>query len=602
MYREDEERERQLQKEKEEEEKEEKKDPTYRPEQDETDEERDEKKKNEKKRPPPRPEQDDADEEFDPTDPRAGAAGFDSDYSEKERDEEQDIEGEEEPNKHHQPRKFPSCRVFYAARLFERPGEDQWSPILHARRLLEQYIVMSWLKVENTRLDYYRFHQPKLRSLSFNGAMDQVEGDHLEFNDTPEDSRRIILPPSFIYGPRHLTNNYYNTLELAIKEGSPHYFFTVTCNPYWKEIQENLQKKGPHGPGETAYDRLDLVVRVFKLKLDYLIDRLRKGDLGTFIWGTYRVEFQQRGLPHAHIVFRVAQPFAPTNPAIIDRIISACSPDKNTQPNLYKKVHDLMMHTKCGPTASCYDHLKLRCGSGFPKDYCEQTTVFENGRVQYRRPYVPPNMQRDLGVLNNQIVVAHNPYFLLLLGCHGNLEVVQNDGVLKYLFTYINKHSDKVYFLFFPFLPLALSFFSFFLFSRHFHLSLSLPSLPLLLCLLPLPLSPSLFSSLLLPSFPTPPGIRHRRQKREILRTRRNTTLPRGPVHRGLRGSLAPVRVPYRMVLAHSPPPPGARERQAMDILPGGNHSGKHENADEEEYCVDGLDAGERKQPHHTRT
>jgi hypothetical protein len=382
----------------------------------------------------------------DPLDARAGADGYDSDYSELERDQEQDIEGDNEPQKHHTPRKIPSCRCFYATRLFERAGDERWSPILHARRLLEQYIVMSWLKVENTRLDYYRFHQPRLRSLSFNGAMDQVEGDHLEFNAAPEDSRRVILPPSYSNGPRHLNNNYYNTIQLGVKEGAAHYFLTVTCNPFWPEIQENLATPGPYGPAETAYDRPDLVVRVFKQKLDFLMKRLQEGDLGTFIWGTYRVEFQQRGLPHAHIVFRVAQDYAPTNPAIIDRIINAYSPDPNTQPNLYKNVQTYMMHTKCGENATCWDALKHRCGSGFPREFTDHTVIHDNGRVEYKRPVVTVEDVQENKLLNSRLVVAHNRYLLLLLNCHCNLEVVQNDSVMKYLFKYINKQSDKVWF------------------------------------------------------------------------------------------------------------------------------------------------------------
>jgi hypothetical protein len=377
-------------------------------------------------------------------DPRVGVAGFDSDYSELQRDEEQDIDGEREPSKHHAPRKIPSCRCFYAARMFDRAGEYQWSPILYARRLLEQYIVMSWLKVENTRLDYYRFHQPRLRCLSYAGGMDQVEGDHLEFNAAPPDSRRVILPPSYTYGPRRLTQNYYNCLECAMKEGDPHYFFTVTCNPYWKEIQENLHPRGAYGPAETAYDRPDLVVRVFKQKLDFLMSRLKAGDLGDFVWGTYRVEFQQRGLPHAHIVFRVTQPFAPTSPAVIDRIINACSPNPKSQPHLYQKVKQFMMHTKCGENASCYDPRTKKCGSYFPRSFTERTIIHDNGRVEYRRPMITQDDVNMLQMLDSRLVVAHNPYFLLLLDCHANLEVVQGDAVMKYLFKYINKQSDKV--------------------------------------------------------------------------------------------------------------------------------------------------------------
>ena len=49
----------------------------------------------------------------------------------------------------------------------------------------------------------------------------------------------------------------------------PDLFITFTCNPKWKEIQENLM------PRQTSWDRPDIVCRVFK-KLDEFLDYLYK--------------------------------------------------------------------------------------------------------------------------------------------------------------------------------------------------------------------------------------------------------------------------------------------------------------------------------------
>ena len=78
-------------------------------------------------------------------------------------------------------------------------------------------------------------------------------------------------------------------------------FITMTANPQWEEILRELL------PGQTPYDRPDLVTRVFKLKLDALIhDITKKGVLGATNTYVYIIEFQKRGLLHCHIliVFR----------------------------------------------------------------------------------------------------------------------------------------------------------------------------------------------------------------------------------------------------------------------------------------------------------
>ena len=51
----------------------------------------------------------------------------------------------------------------------------------------------------------------------------------------------------------------------------PDFFVTFTCNPRWQEITDVLL------PGQTAENQKDIVARVFKLKLKFLLHDLLYG-------------------------------------------------------------------------------------------------------------------------------------------------------------------------------------------------------------------------------------------------------------------------------------------------------------------------------------
>ena len=53
---------------------------------------------------------------------------------------------------------------------------------------------------------------------------------------------------------------YQDAMSIVAKTGKPDIFLTMTCNPNWKGIQENLL------PGQEASDRPELVDRFFYLK------------------------------------------------------------------------------------------------------------------------------------------------------------------------------------------------------------------------------------------------------------------------------------------------------------------------------------------------
>lgn len=58
-----------------------------------------------------------------------------------------------------------------------------------------------YVKIENTRLDYIRDHQRKIRTDLYQGLLDSVAMGEQHASNI---GHRVILPPSFIGGPRDM--------------------------------------------------------------------------------------------------------------------------------------------------------------------------------------------------------------------------------------------------------------------------------------------------------------------------------------------------------------------------------------------------------------
>jgi len=164
--------------------------------------------------------------------------------------------------------------------------------------------------------------------------------------------------------------------------GKCDYFMTMTCNQNWPEIKNELKH------GEVANDRPDLISRVFRLKLNELMKFLTKEKImGKVIGHIHVIEFQKRGLPHAHILLIMADEDKPRSTEDYDRVVSAEIPDPNEHPRLWKVVTETMMHGPCGPAnpnAPCMR--RGRCRFGYPKAFVEQTQESdEHSYPIYRR-------------------------------------------------------------------------------------------------------------------------------------------------------------------------------------------------------------------------
>lgn len=158
----------------------------------------------------------------------------------------------------------------------------------------------------------------------------------------------------------------------------------------------------------------------------------------------YTVEFQKRGLPHAHILLFLHPEDKISNGEEIDKIIHAEIPDATTNHELHKLVGDCMMHGPCGELNKSSPCMKMgRCSKHFSKEFLEETSVDNEGYPKYRRRDNGRFIEKNGVKLDNRFVVPYNPTLLLKYGAHINIEWCNQHRSIKYLFKYINKGNDR---------------------------------------------------------------------------------------------------------------------------------------------------------------
>lgn len=215
----------------------------------------------------------------------------------------------------------------------------------------------------------------------------------------------------------------------------------MTCNPSWPEIQQHLLSRA------EVQNRPDLVSHVFRAKLEALKkDILKKNIFGKVAALMYTIEFQKRGLPHAHFLIILTDQYKLLIPQTYDKIVCAELPDCIDQ-DLYSLVTKHMIHGPCGylnPTCPC---MKTgQCKFKYPKELSEQTTKGKNSYPIYRGRKLKTPVQLKGYNIDNSWVVPYNPYLLRKFNCHINVEVYSDIKVVQYIYKYICKGHDKIAF------------------------------------------------------------------------------------------------------------------------------------------------------------
>ena len=323
---------------------------------------------------------------------------------------------------------------------------------------------MGWVTTENQRLNYQAMNQKALRADSYKNVREATEerireagsrADAIHGDDHQQQTAvgRKILASSFSGGVRFMNSKFQDGMAIARKHHKPDFFITMTTNPLWPEIQNELL------PGQTPQDRPDLITRVYKLKKDQLLHDLVKGELfGKVAAHLHVTEWQKRGLPHMHALIIVPECDRNMTPEFVDSIVTAELPpspneadnptEKAQKQRLQNIVVSNMLHGPCGerkPDARCMEN--GRCTKNFPKAFNKQTHIDPDGTyVTYKRRSPEDGgrtIEHNGRIIHNGWVVPYNVYLSLRYNCHINVEATASPKAIKYLFKYVHKGNDR---------------------------------------------------------------------------------------------------------------------------------------------------------------
>ena len=144
-------------------------------------------------------------------------------------------------------------------------------------------------------------------------------------------------------------------------------------------------------------------------------------------------------------------------PEIIDQVVLAELPSLNMNPDgtLADLVKAFMIHNPCGShnfNSPCMvkdeETGATYCSKQFPKEFCNETTVQENGYPLYQRcndlsTAFTKRINGQNVVIDNRWVVPYNPYLIWRYQAHINVEVCASIEVVKYMNKYIYKGPDR---------------------------------------------------------------------------------------------------------------------------------------------------------------
>ena len=359
-----------------------------------------------------------------------------------------------------------TCREFTTWHLNVRKegtydGVEFVNYIHYGGKAFQEWMCLQWLISENMKLNWMDLNQKQVRADTYQNISSHLAsvGDALHLDDHRPQVGQKILNKSLVGSPRWYNDRYHNAMAIVKKYKKPNYFITMTCNPNWPEIKDNLL------PGQTAQDRNDLTARVFRLKKDQLLHDLIKGGLfGRRVAYLGVVEFQKRGLPHCHILLIIADEDELHTDEDVDKVISAELPADPNEPGLSEEqraqrerlqtiVATNMIHGPCGslfPSAPCMKDGK--CEKGFPKPFQAHSVLDSNCTYATYRRRSPTDGGRTLkltrrGVTftaDNSMVVPYSPYLTLRYNCHINVELCASILSCKYVFKYTTKGPDRL--------------------------------------------------------------------------------------------------------------------------------------------------------------
>ena len=226
------------------------------------------------------------------------------------------------------------------------------------------------------RLQFIRLNQDKLRADLYRGLADAA----IHGADLHDVGRPTILPSTFIGGPRQMWKLYHDAMAIVRYCDKPDLFITMTCNPQWIELLDCSVSRS-NGAGQARLDRTSVQAEVGCFTQD-LIDHEAFGKVAGYL---YTIEFQKRGLPHAHILLILDHDSKPRTPKSSIAWSVRKFRTKFCSLNFMRPLFSCVFHGPCGkfrPTAPCM--IDGKCSKKYPKAYNDETSADQNCNLTYR--------------------------------------------------------------------------------------------------------------------------------------------------------------------------------------------------------------------------
>lgn len=296
-------------------------------------------------------------------------------------------------------------------------------------RLYNEYLVDMYSRMVDERVSFWKKDEVQGRIASYREYDNAIQSSM----DTTDIGRQYL--PAGVNGSKRKSKmQVNNAMHLVDVYGKADYFVTLTTNPNWPEIQRHLLQN------QTAFDRPDIVNRVFKIKLGQVMKKLRRGDYFGGFPREYEVkviEFQIRGLPHAHIAIKYSYP---ENHNLFQYVKAVIPPVSENSTDEEKRIHQIIcqhnLHKNdghlCslnrGKTYTCREETHVVCKRNFPKKLSAINTFDDRGYPIYIR-----TDPEDL------FVVAYNERLSLDWDGHANVEICSSTTCIAYLYKYVFK-------------------------------------------------------------------------------------------------------------------------------------------------------------------
>jgi hypothetical protein len=252
---------------------------------------------------------------------------------------------------------------------------------------------------------------------------DEIRGD-LGDSNLKEYGLRTFIPSSLTDSNEYWKEVATKCFTISTQFGAPTFFLTFTMNPYWADFQALKRSDGQYSDSSMA-------ALVFKSKIFALMKFIRSrkilGTVSAFVW---RIEYQRRGLPHAHVLFW--SDYNTADVGAVEEVVNVHFPkdspflgDQELVLDFRNLIKTYQLHThspRCRTATGA-------CRYGYPHPAHEKSTIVGHSYV----------FARSEGEEN---IVPHNPEILAAFRCHHCLEVIHSDQCIGYVLKYCSKNSD----------------------------------------------------------------------------------------------------------------------------------------------------------------